>query len=63
VIFFFNFFFFFCGKKRGGGGGGVGAFKWKSLLVMSKDKWYSLIYYSKDMAVAHQRAHFDTARL
>jgi len=53
------FLFYFDGKGVGGGG----AFKWKSLLVMSKDKWYSIIHYSKELAVAHQRAHFDTARL
>jgi hypothetical protein len=38
-------------------------FKWKSLPVMSKDKWYSIIHYSKQMAVAHQRAHFNAVPL
>jgi len=42
---------------------GGGAFKWKSLLVMSKDIWYSIIHYSKETTVAHQHAHFDTLPL
>jgi hypothetical protein len=54
-VFLYSIFVLFWEKK--------GALKWKSLLVMSKDKWYSIIHYSKHMAVGHQRAHFDALPL
>jgi hypothetical protein len=38
-------------------------FKWKSLAVISEDKWYNIVYFYKELAVARQRAHFDGVAL